>query len=53
MLDAEPRIPVDYLAVADARTLEPRAEAREGDVVLLAARLGATRLLDNVVLGAP
>ncbi len=42
---------VDYLAVADADTLEPLTTARAGAVVLLAARVGATRLLDNAILG--
>ena len=43
---------VDYLAVVDPATLEPRERARAGDVVLLAARVGRTRLIDNRVLGS-
>lgn len=45
---------IDYVAVADPDTLEPApAGARAGDRALLAvaARFGATRLIDNVVLG--
>jgi pantoate--beta-alanine ligase len=45
-------ITTDYLAVVDAERLEPVRAASAGDVVLLAARVGATRLLDNMVLGA-
>jgi pantoate--beta-alanine ligase len=44
---------VDYVAVADPRTLEPLADAAEGTVVALAARIGRTRLIDNVILGGP
>lgn len=52
VLDAAPAIAVDYLAVVDAASLEPVARASSGDAVLLAARVGPTRLLDNIVLGA-
>jgi pantoate--beta-alanine ligase len=41
----------DYLAVVDPVELEPRADARSGDLVVLAARVGVTRLLDNTFLG--
>ena len=43
---------VDYFAIVDPASLEPRARAAAGDVVLLAARVGRTRLLDNRVLGS-
>ena len=46
-------IPVDYLAVVDSRTLEPAATADTGTPVILAARFGATRLIDNTILGVP
>ncbi|HWO12206.1 MAG TPA: pantoate--beta-alanine ligase [Polyangiaceae bacterium] len=45
---------VEYAAVADAATLEPRLSGEIGPgraVVLLAARVGNTRLIDNLVLG--
>ena len=42
---------VDYVAVADPNTLEPLAHADVGAVVALAARVGRTRLIDNVILG--
>ena len=51
-LGAEPGVAVEYLAVVDPDTLEPTADARAGSLVLLTARVGRTRLLDNVVLPA-
>lgn len=47
-LDALVRL--EYLEIADGETLEPRSEANDGDVVLIAARLGTTRLIDNIIL---
>ncbi len=45
---------IDYAEVADAGTLDPIAAPRPvaaGDVALVAVRFGATRLIDNEVLG--
>ena len=44
---------VDYVAVADASTLEPLSHADVGSIVAVAARVGRTRLIDNVILGTP
>jgi pantoate--beta-alanine ligase len=44
---------VDYLSVVDADRLEQREGAQVGDFAILAARVGATRLLDNHRLGDP
>ena len=44
---------VDYVAVADPNTLEPLVHAEGGAIVALAARIGRTRLIDNVILGSP
>jgi pantoate--beta-alanine ligase len=54
MLDAAPGVALDYLELADARTLAPvDAELGNRDAVLLvAARVGATRLIDNQLLVA-
>jgi len=41
---------VDYAEIVDAETLEPAAEARRGQVALVAAYCGKTRLIDNRVL---
>ena len=43
-------VKVEYLAVVDPRTLEPRERAEQGDRVLIAAHLGSTRLIDNIAL---
>lgn len=51
VLANEPGIVPDYLAVVDPLDLEPRAHARAGDLVVLAARVAGTRLLDNAFLG--
>lgn len=39
---------IDYVAIADAKTLEPVSEVRSGDMALIAAYSGSTRLIDNV-----
>ena len=43
---------VDYLAIVDGETLEPVERTDDGMLAIVAARVGATRLIDNVVLGA-
>jgi len=40
----------DYFAIRDARTLRPVTEETEEIAILAAARLGSTRLIDNVKL---
>jgi pantoate--beta-alanine ligase len=47
----EPSIVVDYLAVADPNTLQPATVAERGAIVMTAARVGRTRLIDNIILG--
>ncbi len=45
---------LDYLAVVDPVTLEPIDIVTDGSArVLVAARLGAVRLIDNLALGSP
>jgi pantoate--beta-alanine ligase len=44
---------VEYIEVVDPETLEPAACAEEDSVALLAVRIGATRLIDNLPLVAP
>jgi pantoate--beta-alanine ligase len=41
---------VDYVEVVDPETLRPLDRARPGSVMLLAAVVGTTRLIDNLVL---
>ncbi|MEM7315653.1 MAG: pantoate--beta-alanine ligase, partial [Planctomycetota bacterium] len=38
---------IDYVAIADARTLEEVREVTEGTMALIAAHVGTTRLIDN------
>lgn len=42
---------IDYIEAADPDTLEPIPGPRDRQVILVAARLGATRLIDNLELG--
>ena len=51
VLDAEPGLATDYAACLDPATFAPAVRASDACVVAVAARLGATRLIDNVVLG--
>ena len=53
VLDAQPGLSVDYFAVVNAIDLEPVLLASPGSLVLAAVKVGATRLLDNLVLGEP
>ena len=45
-----PAARLDYAEIADAETLEPVSEAKRGNVALIAAYIGKTRLIDNSVL---
>jgi pantoate--beta-alanine ligase len=51
LIAAEPLAKVDYVAIADAETLAPIETIDRPAVVLLAVRIGSTRLIDNAVLG--
>ena len=51
-LAAEAGVQVEYAAVVDERTLAPVAEAASGTLFAVAARVGTTRLIDNVRIGA-
>lgn len=42
----------EYLALAHPDTLDPVAVATRGTIAMVAARVGTTRLIDNVILGA-
>ncbi len=41
---------VEYLELRDAKTLAPSPDSTESVVILVAARLGTTRLIDNFVI---
>ena len=47
---AEGSTNIDYISIVHPETLEDAPEARSGHVVAVAARLGKTRLIDNVIL---
>ena len=50
MINAEPGVNLDYLEIADAATLHPADENTKNIIALLAAKVGKTRLIDNVFL---
>jgi pantoate--beta-alanine ligase len=47
-----PSVRVDYVEIVDPETLEEVSVARQGALVAVAAFVGSTRLIDNVVLGS-
>ena len=46
----EPSVRVDYVEIVDTETLDPVADVSRGALVAVAAFVGATRLIDNIVL---
>lgn len=52
LLNAEPRVKLDYVTICDAQTLEEKNRIEGGTMVALAALVGSVRLIDNVVLGS-
>lgn len=51
-LAEEPSVRVDYLEIVDPDTLEPPEELNSAVLVAVAAFVGKTRLIDNIVLPA-
>jgi pantoate--beta-alanine ligase len=51
VLESFPEVQVEYVAVAEPDSLAPVAEVRATTIVALAARVGPTRLIDNIILG--
>jgi pantoate--beta-alanine ligase len=50
-IEAEPRARIDYVSVTDAETLEKLDKLDDRTILLaVAARIGKTRLIDNIVL---
>jgi len=47
-----PALAIDYVSVVDEATLRRPNQAESGNVLAVAVKLGSTRLIDNVVLGA-
>jgi pantoate--beta-alanine ligase len=50
LLEDEPGVEPDYVALVDPATFEPVKQAEPGQVLATAARVGRTRLIDNVIL---
>jgi pantoate--beta-alanine ligase len=50
VLDQEPRAQVDYVEIVDAETFQPVAYVSRPAYVLVAAKFGQTRLLDNLLI---
>ena len=50
-VEAEPRFSIEYLEVVDPVALGPVQRAEGSSIVAVAARIGAARLIDNIVLG--
>jgi pantoate--beta-alanine ligase len=50
MITQEPGVNLDYLAIADGETLQPATEESKTFVALVAAKVGNTRLIDNMII---
>ena len=50
LLEGQPGVEPDYVALVDAVSFEPAKQAEPGQVLAIAARVGRTRLIDNVIL---
>jgi pantoate--beta-alanine ligase len=46
-----PEVRIDYLEIVDPDTLDPVSDVSKGALVAVAAYLGTTRLIDNIVVG--
>ena len=51
ILAAEPKVTIEYLAIAEPTALAPVDTVEADTIVALAARIGRTRLIDNIILG--
>jgi pantoate--beta-alanine ligase len=50
VIDTEPGVALDYAEIVDADTLEPAMTLRKTCYIMLAARVGNTRLIDNALI---
>ena len=51
VIESEPQVSVDYVSVADPDTLRELTDVETRALASTAVRLGATRLIDNILLG--
>lgn len=50
LMQSEPLVNLEYIAVCDILNLEEIAKIKDGTLIALAARLGKTRLIDNIII---
>jgi pantoate--beta-alanine ligase len=50
LLEGAPGVDLQYVALVDPASFEPAKQAEAGQVLATAARVGRTRLIDNVIL---
>jgi pantoate--beta-alanine ligase len=50
VMQNEPSVHVEYIEVVDPETLLPIEDVSEGALLAIAARIGGTRLIDNILL---
>lgn len=50
LLDSEPGVKTDYVEIVDEKSLEPVTVLRNSCLVLIAAQVGKTRLIDNALI---
>ena len=53
VVQEEPRVALDYLALVNPAQFEPVERVSAGTVALIAARVGEVRLIDNLIFGPP
>ena len=53
VVEKEPLVALDYLALVNPSQLEPVERVSAGTVALIAARVGSVRLIDNLIFGPP
>jgi pantoate--beta-alanine ligase len=53
VLAEEPAVMLDYFSIVDPDSLEPLADVSPGALVAVAAFIGTTRLIDNIILRTP
>ena len=51
VVSEQPAVRLDYFEVVDPDTLEPVCDVKNGTLVAVAAYVGATRLIDNLLIG--
>jgi len=51
VIEAEPRAAIDYVALVDPETLAPAERVDDTILIALAVKIGAVRLIDNMLIG--